>query len=79
MAWETIEIAENKILLAKELLENESVKVPAAERLILLAEKELENAKEAYDEGKYGKAYGQEVKKEKSCSGQTKPLESKSE
>jgi len=61
MAWETIEIAENKILLAKELLENESVKVPAAERLILLAEKELENAKEAYDEGKYGKAYGQAI------------------
>ncbi|NJE26956.1 hypothetical protein E3E22_10105 [Thermococcus sp. MV5] len=61
MAWEAIEIAETKTLLAKELLENESVKVPAAERLLLLAEKELENAKEAYDEGKYGKAYGQAI------------------
>ncbi|AIF69262.1 hypothetical protein PAP_04240 [Palaeococcus pacificus DY20341] len=56
VAWEAIEIAENKTMLAKTLVDE--IDIPSAERLLDLAEEKLEEAKEAYDEGKYGRAYG---------------------
>ncbi|EHR78197.1 hypothetical protein OCC_04063 [Thermococcus litoralis DSM 5473] len=60
-AWEAIEIAENKTSLATALLENSTTKLPAAEKLLELANKEIEKAKEAYESGKYGEAYGQAI------------------
>lgn len=59
MAWEAIQLAENRTILAKSLIEN--VTIPSAPRLLELAEEELEDAKEAYSEGKYGKAYGKAI------------------
>lgn len=59
MAWEAIQLAENRTNLAKSLIEN--VTIPSAPKLLELAEEELEDAKEAYSEGKYGKAYGKAI------------------
>lgn len=59
MAWEAIQVAVNKTETAKEMLDD--LPVPAAKRLIELAEKEIQIANESYNEGKYGKAYGQAI------------------
>ncbi|HIH72481.1 MAG: Uncharacterized protein XD43_0158 [Thermococcales archaeon 44_46] len=61
IVWEAIEIAENKTLLARKLLENSTTTLPAAERLLELATKEIERAREAYQSGNYGEAYGQAI------------------
>ncbi|AHF80112.1 cell wall-binding repeat-containing protein [Thermococcus paralvinellae] len=55
-ALEAIQIAEEKINTAKELAENATN--PAIENIIAIAEKQLEDAKDAYNTGKYGLAYG---------------------
>ncbi|NJE07685.1 hypothetical protein E3E31_03960 [Thermococcus sp. M39] len=55
-ALEAIQIAEEKINTAKELAENATN--PAIENLLAIAEKQLEDAKDAYNTGKYGLAYG---------------------
>ncbi|RLF78877.1 cell wall-binding repeat 2 family protein, partial [Thermococci archaeon] len=59
MAWEAIQVAINKTETAKEMLDD--LPVPAAKRLIELAEKEIQIANESYNEGNYGKAYGQAI------------------
>lgn len=59
MAWEAIEIAQNKTALAESLLENTTT--PSAPKLLELAKKELDRAMEAYNESKYGMAYGQAI------------------
>ncbi|NJE08763.1 hypothetical protein E3E31_09555 [Thermococcus sp. M39] len=51
-----IQIAENKTMLAESLVAN--ISIPAAEKLLENAKKHLERAKEAYNETKYGRAYG---------------------
>ncbi|AIF70099.1 hypothetical protein PAP_08590 [Palaeococcus pacificus DY20341] len=55
-ALEAINLAEEKIALAKELAQNTTN--PAVETLLAIAEKQLEDAKEAYGNEKYGSAYG---------------------
>ena len=55
-ALEAIQTAEEKISAAKELYENATN--PAIENLLKIAEKQLEDAKDAYNTGKYGLAYG---------------------
>jgi|GEM_PF-446594 putative cell wall-binding protein len=50
-----IELAENKTELAEQTLDD--LAIPQAQKLLELAKKELDMAKEAYDEGEYGKAY----------------------
>ncbi|WP_048152265.1 cell wall-binding repeat-containing protein [Palaeococcus ferrophilus] len=57
VAWEAIEIAQNKTALAESMVENATI--PAAPKLLELAKKELDRALEAYNESNYGKAYGQ--------------------
>lgn len=59
MAWEAIEIAQNKTALAESLIDNATN--PSAPKLLELAKKELNNAMEAYNESEYGKAYGQAI------------------
>ncbi|KPU62624.1 hypothetical protein EP1X_07975 [Thermococcus sp. EP1] len=59
MAWEAIEIAINRTETAKEVLDN--LTIPSATKLLELAEKEIQIAKESYNEGNYGKAYGQAI------------------
>ncbi|USG99829.1 cell wall-binding repeat 2 family protein [Thermococcus argininiproducens] len=59
MAWEAIEIAINRTETAKEILDN--LTIPSATKLLELAEKEIQIAKESYNEGNYGKAYGQAI------------------
>lgn len=59
MAWEAIQVAINRTETAKEMLDD--LPVPAAKRLIELAEKKIQIANESYNEGKYGKAYGQAI------------------
>ncbi|AEH24211.1 cell wall-binding repeat-containing protein [Pyrococcus yayanosii] len=56
VAWEAIEIAENRTALAEELLQN--VTIPAASKLLETAQKLLTEAKNAYEDGNYEKAYG---------------------
>ncbi|AHF80029.1 branched-chain amino acid ABC transporter substrate-binding protein [Thermococcus paralvinellae] len=51
-----IQIAENKTMLAESLVAN--ISIPAAEKLLENAKEHLEEAKEAYNETKYGRAYG---------------------
>ncbi|WP_324735843.1 hypothetical protein VFC49_01260 [Thermococcus sp. SY098] len=51
-----IQIAENRTALAESLIANTSI--PAAEKLLEKAKDHLQEAKEAYNETKYGKAYG---------------------
>ncbi|NJE42062.1 cell wall-binding repeat-containing protein [Thermococcus sp. GR6] len=64
IALEAINASEERINTAKALLENATL-TPMQERLVermlTLAEKELSEAKEAYSEGKYGKAYGMAI------------------
>ena len=55
-ALEAIQMAEEKINAAKELAENATN--PAIENILAIAEKQLEDAKDAYNTGKYGLAYG---------------------
>ncbi|ADT83760.1 hypothetical protein TERMP_00783 [Thermococcus barophilus MP] len=55
-ALEAIQIAEEKVNTAKELAENATN--PALKTLLRIAEKQLEDAKDAYSSGKYGLAYG---------------------
>ncbi|ALV63231.1 Uncharacterized protein ADU37_CDS15320 [Thermococcus sp. 2319x1] len=59
MAWEAIQLAINRTETAKEMLDN--LPVPAAKRLIEIAEKKIQIANESYNEGNYGKAYGQAI------------------
>ncbi|NJE84320.1 hypothetical protein E3E23_00460 [Thermococcus sp. CX2] len=62
MALKAINMSEERITTAEELLANVTLpeqKEWLAEKMLNLAKKELERAKEAYDEGKYGRAYGQ--------------------
>ncbi|ASJ12538.1 hypothetical protein [Thermococcus thioreducens] len=63
-ALEAINASEERITTAKEMLENVTLSPPEerlATRMLNLAEKELENAKDAYEMGRYGKAYGQAI------------------
>ncbi|RLF91220.1 cell wall-binding repeat-containing protein [Thermococci archaeon] len=55
-AKEAIEVAQEKVALAESILGN--VTNPSAERLVKLAKEKLELAKKAYEEGKYGEAFG---------------------
>ncbi|MFA4639465.1 cell wall-binding repeat-containing protein [Pyrococcus kukulkanii] len=55
-AKEAIEVAQEKVTLAESILAN--VTNPSAERLVELAKEKLELAKKAYEEGKYGEAFG---------------------
>ncbi|GBF36393.1 cell wall-binding repeat-containing protein [Methanofervidicoccus abyssi] len=55
-ALEAIQMAEEKINAAKELAENATN--PAIDNILTTAEKQLEDAKDAYNTGKYGLAYG---------------------
>ena len=55
-ALEAIQMAEEKINTARELSRNATN--PAIENVLKIAEKQLEDAKEAYNTGKYGLAYG---------------------
>ncbi len=55
-ALQAINTTEEKLKLAESMLENATS--PAAERMFELAEKQLEEAKKAYEAGKYGEAYG---------------------
>ncbi len=55
-ALEAIQIAEEKVNTAKELAENATN--PTLKTLLRIAEKQLEDAKDAYNSGKYGLAYG---------------------
>lgn len=59
MAWEAIQVAINRTETAKEMLDD--LPVPAAKRLIEIAEKKIQIANESYNEGNYGKAYGQAI------------------
>ncbi|NJE10382.1 cell wall-binding repeat-containing protein [Thermococcus sp. MAR1] len=64
MALEAINASEERLETAKEMLDNVTLD-PREEmlvtRMLALAERELENAKDAYDMGKYGRAYGQAI------------------
>ncbi|WP_056933703.1 cell wall-binding repeat-containing protein [Thermococcus barophilus] len=55
-ALEAIQVAEKALTTAKELAENTTN--PAVENILTIAEKQLEDAKDAYNSGKYGLAYG---------------------
>ncbi|NJE31247.1 hypothetical protein E3E38_09355 [Thermococcus sp. 18S1] len=62
MAMEAINMSEERIASAEELLAN--VTLPpqmdrVAEKMLDLSKRELERAREAYDDGEYGRAYGQ--------------------
>ncbi|USS41431.1 cell wall-binding repeat 2 family protein [Thermococcus aggregans] len=59
MAWEAIQVAINRTETAKEMLDD--LPVPAAKKLIELAEEKIQIANESYNEGNYGKAYGQAI------------------
>ncbi|CAD5244300.1 cell wall-binding repeat-containing protein [Thermococcus camini] len=64
MAMEAINTSEERIASAEELLAN--VTLPpqrdrVAEKMLNLAKKELERARNAYDDGEYGRAYGQAI------------------
>ena len=59
MVWQAIELAINRTETAKEMLDNLSI--PAASKLLELAEKKIQIANESYNEGNYGKAYGQAI------------------
>ena len=64
MALAAINASEERIATAREMLQNVTLD-PQEEmlvtRMLALAERELENAKDAYDMGKYGRAYGQAI------------------
>ncbi|QDA31661.1 hypothetical protein FH039_08700 [Thermococcus indicus] len=64
MAMEAINTSEERIASAEELLANVTLP-PQMERvagkMLDLAKRELESAREAYDEERYGKAYGQAI------------------
>ncbi len=51
-----INATEERLLLAESLMKNSTS--PAAERMLKLAEEQLDKAKKAYEQGKYGEAYG---------------------
>ncbi|CUX78681.1 cell wall-binding repeat-containing protein [Thermococcus chitonophagus] len=55
-AEKAIEVAQEKVQLAESVLAN--ITNPSAERLVELAKEKLDLAKKAYDEGKYGEAFG---------------------
>ncbi|MDK2983717.1 MAG: hypothetical protein PWP19_1195 [Thermococcaceae archaeon] len=59
MAWEAIQVAINRTETAKEMLDN--LPIPAAKIQIELAEEKIQIANESYNEGNYGKAYGQAI------------------
>ncbi len=59
MAWQAIEFAINRTETAKEMLDN--LTIPAATKLLELAEEKIQIANESYNEGNYGKAYGQAI------------------
>ncbi|MPW39145.1 cell wall-binding repeat 2 family protein [Thermococcus sp. 101 C5] len=59
MAWEAIQLAINRTETAKEMLDN--LPIPAAKRLIELAEEKIQIANGSYNEGNYEKAYGQAI------------------
>ncbi|ASJ04652.1 hypothetical protein [Thermococcus barossii] len=64
MALEAINMSEERVATAKEMLQNVSLDVreeKLVSRMLALAERELENAKDAYEMGKYGRAYGQAI------------------
>ncbi len=64
MALEAINMSEERINTAEELLANVTLpeqKEWLAQKMLNLAKEELERAKEAYEEGKYGRAYGQAI------------------
>ncbi|WP_287198428.1 cell wall-binding repeat-containing protein [Thermococcus sp.] len=59
MAWQAIEFAINRTETAKEMLDN--LTIPDATKLLELAEEKIQIANESYNEGNYGKAYGQAI------------------
>lgn len=63
-ALKAINASEERIETAKEMLQNVTL-VPQmeklAEKMLKLADRELARAKEAYNDGKYGMAYGQAI------------------
>jgi putative cell wall-binding protein len=64
MALEAINVSEERVATAKEMLQNVSLDAreeKLVSRMLALAERELENAKDAYEMGKYGRAYGQAI------------------
>ncbi|ASJ11200.1 hypothetical protein A3L12_07780 [Thermococcus sp. P6] len=63
-ALEAINASEERIEAAREMLQNVTLppsREKLADKMLNLSEMELERAKEAYNEGKYGRAYGQAI------------------